>query len=808
LNTPPENTALTNYNIEHHITDPSLINPQTDHNLEFNHPDLSEIDVARSELRDLMRQNASNLYDLLHKLHDSNLLPELDIPQLLSSLKQVDVFLHKPSFVIGFAGGFNAGKSMLINALLGQQLLKDGAVPTTSTVTRILACPPNREQIRIEFFTPEQFEALFEQYLEDFAWLYQHTTNKPLKHGREQLTELLDDIKYLREQMEAAEWNERIRSLDSFYDLIVAYINHQHLLSEQPIIETLNRKTLNTYTTKSDNSVAPLVREVQISLHHPMLAQGSQLIDLPGLGSPDPRDEEITIQALRGEPHNEKRECDAVIHVMDSLSPFRSGEDRLFQIYRKVWGESFARRVFLVTSRWSKLERQNADEMVAVAQSIQKITERYGIDRHKVFIVDGRIGLQNDPSSPHHQQERTQEELETNPQLMAELEKCLLPSGNNLFHTTLQVMSNGNIPAFREALRYYLATHKEYLHLNDALRLLENILNKIQRTASLQLPPLEQIEDDEQQFIDQCRDDFDRNLRQIRQRAHTEIPNFLQTLLQSDTLPHDFSSLCENLYRSITQYIEQHTSEYLEQMMITNQLQQAGPLIAPIPWENFRFIFQQAIRRLEIEIQQFCAAISSQSIEKYRHFLFDELALLPLVERAFGNDNNGRDILLSFQKLLQQLERDLQLIATNLNRVFFYEYSDLFHRRDNNDTLIDIREELYEHLENNDLSPSSASRTTRWLLRHKMEHHFRKLSIFLPLCFLQQLQDTHRHIDELIEKSSYSLRHAYIQRLDRRDVGEEVDRLRHQYRQIRSCLEQLQQLRSQTSQARQLLQRE
>lgn len=770
--------------------------------------DVDELDVeeAMMRLRHTLKQTSMGLTNLLEAIPDTPLAQEIDTRRMQESIAQSETFLSKPSFVVGFAGGFNAGKSMLINALLGQHILKDGAVPMTSTVTRLVSCPPDQERLVIHFFSPGEYELLFERYFEDFCWLHDHTTGGPPAHGRQELTGLLDDITFLREQIAGAEWNDRIRGLDSFADLIVAYINHSHLLSSTPTVESLTRKNLAYYTTKSKNSVSPLVREVQLELHHEVLAQGSQLIDLPGLGSPDPRDEEITVAALRGDPQSGKRECDAVVHVMDSASPFRQGEDRLFQIYRKVWGESFSKRVFLVVSRWGKLERQSPEELLAVGQTLHEIAERFNIDPNKVFITDGRIGANLEERDEEEEAQARQDLLDEYHHLKADLEPCITPSGDTLFDATIQVLLDGNITALRDSLQYYLATYKELLHLTDALRLLETLVNRIQQSATLHLPPADQLEDDEEQFMTQCRNDFDRQLRQMRQRIRMELPNFLQSLLQEATIPRDLSSLCDSLYQSLSARLEHQEPDRLQEQLLTNQVLQDGPLTSPVPWETFRFLFQKAVNRLDTEIDQFSSGIIDQIIEQYKQFLFDEIGLMPLLGRAFGSNPEGRDILQTFHQLMNQLSHDLKLIAKNLNRVYFYEYSDIYHRRDQHDAQIDIRAELEEQFTRDlEAHPGEARRATRWLLRHKMEYHFRQLSTFLPLCFLQQLQEIHKSLSETFEESTYNVRQAYFDRLERREIGQEVDRIRHTYRQVRALLEQLGELRSNISHSRELL---
>jgi small GTP-binding protein len=64
-------------------------------------------------------------------------LAEFDLPrEALDSLQKAILQLDE-LFLIVFVGEFNAGKSALINALLGQKVLAEGATPTTSRVTLI-----------------------------------------------------------------------------------------------------------------------------------------------------------------------------------------------------------------------------------------------------------------------------------------------------------------------------------------------------------------------------------------------------------------------------------------------------------------------------------------------------------------------------------------------------------------------------------------------------------------------------------------------------------------------------------------------
>src|SRR5512140_1828403 len=64
-------------------------------------------------------------------------LSEFDLsPEALDSLQKAILQLDE-LFLVVVAGEFNAGKSALINALLGQKVLAEGSTPTTSRVTLV-----------------------------------------------------------------------------------------------------------------------------------------------------------------------------------------------------------------------------------------------------------------------------------------------------------------------------------------------------------------------------------------------------------------------------------------------------------------------------------------------------------------------------------------------------------------------------------------------------------------------------------------------------------------------------------------------
>src|SRR5512144_581008 len=90
---------------------------------------------------DLLRQEKQSLAEIRLAL------AELDIPRAsLETLQQATLQLDE-LFLIVVVGEFNAGKSALVNALLGEKVLAEGVTPTTSRVTLVKWGPEIGEQV-------------------------------------------------------------------------------------------------------------------------------------------------------------------------------------------------------------------------------------------------------------------------------------------------------------------------------------------------------------------------------------------------------------------------------------------------------------------------------------------------------------------------------------------------------------------------------------------------------------------------------------------------------------------------------------
>src|SRR5215510_1258050 len=102
----------------------------------------------------LTDQQAQFLRDEKESLAQVQLaLAKLDLPREAMDSLQKAILQLDELFLIVIAGEFNAGKSALINSLLGQRVLAEGTTPTTSRVTLVKWGETPTEQIVDEGFT-------------------------------------------------------------------------------------------------------------------------------------------------------------------------------------------------------------------------------------------------------------------------------------------------------------------------------------------------------------------------------------------------------------------------------------------------------------------------------------------------------------------------------------------------------------------------------------------------------------------------------------------------------------------------------
>lgn len=328
-------------------------------------------------------QNCSDLSDQVNTILDrlrqeKNLTPKPNTSTVEADLRKVVA----PKFYIVFAGAFSAGKSMLINALLGRELLYSAEGHATGTECSIEYAQAEEEKVILTFLSQGEI-------LEQANVLCSSLELNPPTH-----LEDIDQLKSLQEsctviiQKEGGEGrSELAKKAKALSLLLEGYQKNNERIGETenktyPMREFnfFNLTEAATYARRGSNSA--VLKRLQYYCHHPLLADGNVIIDTPGIDAPVERDRALTYDKIK-DP-----ETSAVVCVLKpaSAGEMTTEETELLELIKSNSG--VRDRVFYVFNR--------IDETWYNAQLRQRleglISEQFW-DNNRVYKTSALLGF-------------------------------------------------------------------------------------------------------------------------------------------------------------------------------------------------------------------------------------------------------------------------------------------------------------------------------------------------------------------------------------------------------------------------------
>ena len=211
---------------------------------------------------------------------------------VLGLLDRVRGRMTRTKYVVGCIGITQAGKSTMVNNILGEEVCKPGAMDATSSLPCRIA-KADRPALGLEFLTPALVADRRQKLCEaiglptpgddrDLLPLLDRPDQFRLDDGQEP-PRLKDDLRYLKEFLAASARGGR-------------------LLTDPPRVETdLPYESRYDYTTHGRGPAAtevPLLREARFRVANPRLPDDVELCDLPGLDSKRTIDDVVTWEYL------------------------------------------------------------------------------------------------------------------------------------------------------------------------------------------------------------------------------------------------------------------------------------------------------------------------------------------------------------------------------------------------------------------------------------------------------------------------------------------------------------------------------
>jgi len=264
-------------------------------------------------------KEGSNFYESAINLFCTaieNLKKSVEDETLKDKLEQIPEKLKNQKFSIGITGVMNAGKSTMLNALLGKEILGTSVIPETANLTLIKYA--KQPSAKVNFWNKDEWKAI------------------------EQSSETLENMKpFIKETKE------------HFGDKLSKYITDDGK-SYEISIDELPSFTSAEHSDKRCN----LVKSVELYTDLKFVENGVEIVDTPGLDDPVIQREEITKSYVS--------QCDLMLHLMN-VNQSATGKDIEFitdtLLYQNV------ARLLVVITRIDTVEQSELEEVIAYTKS-------------------------------------------------------------------------------------------------------------------------------------------------------------------------------------------------------------------------------------------------------------------------------------------------------------------------------------------------------------------------------------------------------------------------------------------------------
>lgn len=227
-------------------------------------------------------------------------------------LDEIAEYLNTQKFSVGITGVMNAGKSTMLNALLGKELLGTSVVPETANLSIIRYS--SKPAAKIVYWNRSQWKRIEQsaQTVKSMAGFVEETQ----RHFKQDLD---------------------------------AYI------LEESRVDDIDIKELSAYTSASHKSQrCNLVKQVELGCELHFLHDGIEIVDTPGLDDIVIQREEITKQYIA--------QCDLMIHLMN-VSQSATSKDIEFIVDALVYQN--VTKVLVVITRIDTVSEEDVQEVMA-----------------------------------------------------------------------------------------------------------------------------------------------------------------------------------------------------------------------------------------------------------------------------------------------------------------------------------------------------------------------------------------------------------------------------------------------------------
>jgi Fe-S cluster assembly ATPase SufC len=423
------------------------------------------------------------------------------VPQAQFSIDEAQKILGQRTYTLVFFGGTGAGKSTLINALLGRNLLPTGAVTAvTGTIVYIeQATEGQAESLILDYWSKDEFADRVRRLCQLAEMDGFDITNDA---EREQASK---DIKALMEGSQESARTERDEYLDILVDCIRSYEYNQTLYKEgtpPPMSLALDNEESLKHLREdgfkgSEKRQIRLVKSAAFKVHpragQPNLLMNGYLriVDVPGLGAGMRLHEAITLEEMKKEDAIVVLVTDAGRQRVDEMKSLSAvnwlKENRLFGLSGGDLDEAAA-KIFLavnggnIRQAFDRLNSGLPEAELEVKEVTRYIApnywERYRDRGHNrpyfLVMAPPALYVQDPDHSPAEFASETERILKVFQDQMVKVDPDPLHP-----ETREALLKLSEVPALRDSLIEFIRTERVRSQLREASTRIRNALQAL-----------------------------------------------------------------------------------------------------------------------------------------------------------------------------------------------------------------------------------------------------------------------------------------------------------------------------------------
>lgn len=306
----------------------------------------NEQEGANFKKSDVFHQKIDALNDICERILSLN--PGAHVANAAAKARQK---AHELEFNVAVTGVINAGKSTLLNALLGKKILGASNVPETVNLTVLKYAP--EPFAKVNFWSKTELKELGiakDQY-DDIAQIYGET-----------------GVKFEGDPSETAQ--NLTAKFDTEGESKAAFKSSSadQICSDQPASKTVKTDEIKLYTS-ADSKYAKFVKSVDLYENLELLKDNVRIIDTPGIDDAVALREELVRRFMQ--------ECDLMVHLMN-VSQSATQKDLDFIVASLQ--NSHAVKLAVLLTHADVLKEGELNEVAAYAKkSVEERTRELGI---------------------------------------------------------------------------------------------------------------------------------------------------------------------------------------------------------------------------------------------------------------------------------------------------------------------------------------------------------------------------------------------------------------------------------------------